>query len=97
VHKLDREVLRYRDRPAEGAVASAIPSSEVACARQFGYAQARQRVAVPTNHDSRAQVELVKHGRALYRLTRAREYHVSSTDVNPAIAERVSPTERSSA
>jgi hypothetical protein len=29
-------------------------------------------------------------------LTRAREYHVSSSDVNPAIAEPVSPTERSS-
>jgi hypothetical protein len=28
------------------------------------------------------------------RLTRAREYHVSSTDVNPAIAESVPPTER---
>jgi len=41
--------------------------------------------------DSRAQVGLVTHGRAFYRLTHAREYHVSSTDVNPAIAEPVSP------
>ena len=49
----------------------------------------RVTVAVPTNRDNRAQVELVTHGRAFY-VWRAREYHVSSTDVNPAIAESVS-------
>jgi hypothetical protein len=38
-----------------------------------------------------------RKGRPFYRLTRAREYHVSSTYVNPAIAEPVSPTERSGA
>jgi len=54
-------------------------------------------VAVPTTRGSRAQFGLVTHGRAFYRLTRAREYHVNSTDVNPAIAEPVSLTERSSA
>jgi len=51
-------------------------------------------VVVPTTRDSRAQVGVVTHGRAFYCLTRAREYHVSSADVNPAIAEPVSPTEK---
>jgi hypothetical protein len=41
------------------------------------------------------QVELVTHDRAF--TLGAREYHVSSSYVNPAIGEPVSPAERSSA
>src|SRR6266568_161469 len=40
-------------------------------------------VAFPTNRNNRSHVELYVRS-SLLRLTRAREYHVSSSDVNPA-------------
>jgi len=56
-------------------------------------------VAFPTNRDNRAQVELVTHGRACDARSSSLQVDVRARisrepfEVNPAIAEPVSPTE----